>query len=194
MPLFHVHPGQLPGDGSRPTHHWGRGWVRRSFWERPIKRVKAGPSGVEFEWEESLRDANEKLDNAEQASPPTAEAASESAAEPGEGDDFFTIVDRLAVDVPDAAVLYAFVRLEELTRSALEPLVPSQNRRAPSLRQLVRSAAREEIVPADFVAAFDEVVTMRNLVAHAQLSVDHDQAAEYAETVQRLLFSWPEST
>lgn len=154
----------------------------------PLKRLKAGAGGVELEYfDDTVAEARRELS-------PAAEVHESPEAQPGDRavtnalDDFLSEMKRLAEASPRAVVLESFTRLEALMRRELTPLLDSSSARASrSVRTLSFEAVKREIISPAELGAFDDVRTLRNLVAHdPQESVDDKRAIEYAELVREI--------
>jgi hypothetical protein len=158
-----------------------------------IKRLKAGPGGLELEYfDEKLEEANEAL-----AETPT-EAASLTISLLPEiamtRDDFIADMKQLADVAPSAAILESFARLEKILRESVESAsgVEVEPRRPISVRTLARRALDLRLITQSEFAALNDLAVLRNIVAHggaAAEDIDADRALGYAQTVRQLITS-----
>ena len=162
--------------------------------ERPVKTFEAGPSGVKVEYfDEKLEEARSELAEARTERP--ALSTGVPAQLPDEvtaRDDFMYEMQQLAEVAPSAVVLESFARLEKVLRDALDgaPGDGRPRRRLTSVRELVRRAGERGLMTPSEAAAFDDVVVLRNIVAHGGTAdLDANRALSYASLVRQLIAS-----
>jgi hypothetical protein len=151
-----------------------------------LRRLKAGPGGVELEWDRALEEAKTEL--AEEQPPADAltdQVSGETAA------DFLEEMRQLASISPEAAVMESYRRLEHELRPLLEARVPapSQRRRWGSLVALARQAVKLNILKPRDVDVLNDLSALRNAAAHERVELDQDRALAYADLVQDALIT-----
>jgi hypothetical protein len=142
----------------------------------PLRRLKAGPGGVELEFERILPKVQAQV----------------AAAEPGEKRPIEPSSDELAEVAqrsPAAAVLGAYARLEAELRAGL---VKAGNQQADKLagRHLVHAALERGLISEQTAEGIEGVALLRNLSAHGRegdLSVE--RALDYITLVDALLYA-----
>jgi hypothetical protein len=157
-----------------------------------VKRLKAGPQGIELEFiDEKLQDARSDLTKA--GAPELPQVPTFSSPYPdSQTTDFLGEMNQLAEVAPSAVVLESFSRLERVLRDAVDTdeidgLSPS---RPASVRVLARKALKQRIISAAEFSAFDDLAAVRNVVAHrGDDSLDKDRALSYAGLVQQFIIS-----
>lgn len=140
----------------------------------PVKRWKAGPSGVEVEyWEETIEAARAELE----------QAAPAAAALPGVDNDLV----RLVEVSPRAAVMEAFARIE----GELRDLVPREETEARHLAgtRLARLARGQERINDETLKAIEGMAVLRNLAAHGPDELDEARAREFLALADAVLFA-----
>jgi hypothetical protein len=147
-----------------------------SLLRAPLKRLKAGPSGVELEFDLGLAKAVTSAEAAVTPELPPRSAARSSIMED---------LERLARKHPQAAVLDAASRLEHQLRERLRAVGDGDG--AASERGLIwlaRRAAGRGLIREDLVPLVGEVATLRNLAAHGRADALEVQAAlDYLDLV-----------
>lgn len=158
-----------------------------------IKKLKAGPAGLELEYfDEKLEEANEALAEApSEAASLTISVLPEIAMT---RDDFMAEMKQLADVAPSAAILESFARLERVLRETVESASgpEAEPRRPVSIRTLARRAFDLKIMAESEVAALNDLVVLRNIVAHGGATaedLDADRAFSYAQIVRQLITS-----
>lgn len=157
-----------------------------------VKRLKAGPAGLELEYfDEKLKEANEAL-----AEEPTQAASLTISTIPEIAmtrDDFMTELRQLAEVAPSAAILESFARLEKALRYTVESAsgLEATPRRPTSIRTLARRALDLKLITEPEFAALEDLAVLRNAIAHGGTTedLDTDRALNYAETVRQLITS-----
>lgn len=143
-----------------------------------LKRVKAGPGGLELELRDELDQAEKELESGAE----TAELAGPKT-EDGTALDFIAEMSRLASVAPRAVVLESHARLEGLLRNRVD--VPSDDDRRPrylSMRTLTRAATSQGLLTKQEAAVLDELTFLRNRVAHEpDEEISKGTALRYAE-------------
>lgn len=139
----------------------------------PVKRWKAGPSGVEIEyWEQTLEAARAEL----------AQATPEVAALPGVDDELA----RLVEVSPRAAVMEAFARIERELRGLVRDEAGADRVGGMQLARLAR--ARERIND-ETLKAIEGMAVLRNLAAHGPDEIDETRAREFVALADAVLFA-----
>lgn len=166
-----------------------------------LRRLKAGPSGVEMEWERKLEEVREELEASEaKLSPEDARIRMEEEASATDAIDvekrsagsFLEEIDELAKVSPSAAVLESYRRLETVLRRAIRERHPDLPQRETSyVTRLIQIARDDGLILKEEDAALQDLRIMRNNLAHGveMRAIDYGQAMEYASLVQRLIIS-----
>lgn len=128
-----------------------------------LKRLKAGPGGLEIELRDELDQAEKELGT---GGTPTKEIEAKKYADPAVLD-FREEMAELARVSPRAVVTESHVRLERLLRNSVD--VPSDGDRRPrylSVRSLTRAAMQQGLLDRKEARVLDELTDLRNRVAH----------------------------
>jgi hypothetical protein len=129
-----------------------------------VKRWKAGPSGLEVEFQESLSEIRQEVQKIPESGPagPAAPAASAEGA-----NSLRQEMLEVAKRSPRAAVLESFDRLEALLRERLEAS-GLETRRLPTLGApgLADLARLRGLIPPETETAVNGLTVLRNLAAH----------------------------
>lgn len=143
-----------------------------------LKRVKAGPGGLELELRDELDQAEKEIASGADAAELEAPRAGDDAAT-----DFIAEMARLASVAPRSVVLESHARLERLLRNSVE--VPEGEDRRPrylSMRTLTRAAKAQGLVSNQEAGVSDELTFLRNRVAHEpDEEISKETALRYAE-------------
>jgi len=150
----------------------------------PVKRWKAGPSGVEVEyWEHALSAARAELEHSGDLASPAA-----SAPEDGHGDSLRDELERLAEVSPSAAVVESFGRVEAELRSMLAAAGEAVDRLGATA--LARLAHRRGLVTSETLNAIEGLGVLRNLAAHGRhTDLDARRAIEFVALADAVLFA-----
>lgn len=144
----------------------------------PVKRWKAGPSGVEVEyhWQETIEETRAELEQ-------SPEAAQLLAAPPGLDDDLA----RLVEVSPRAAVMEAFARVEGGLRAAVGD---DPGRRYVSAGQLAKIAKQRGNISEETLRSIEGLVVLRNLAAHDRVAdLDAARAMEFVVLADAVLYA-----
>jgi len=144
----------------------------------PVKRWKAGPSGVEVEyhWQETIDETRAELEQ-------SPEAAQLLAAPPGLDDDLA----RLVEVSPRAAVMEAFARVERGLRTAVGD---DAGKRYVSARQLAQAAKQRGNISEETLKSIEGLVVLRNLAAHDRVAdLDAPRAMEFVVLADAVLYA-----
>jgi len=143
-----------------------------------LKRVKAGPGGLEVELRDELEQAAKELEPAANTPAPKASTADESVRM-----DFMAEMTRLAAVSPRSVVLESHAQLEKLLRNSVD--APTGDDRRPrylSMRTLTRAATKQGLLTQQEAGALDELTFLRNRVAHEpDEEITKETALRYAE-------------
>ncbi|MDQ6876528.1 MAG: hypothetical protein M3082_02280 [Candidatus Dormibacteraeota bacterium] len=153
-----------------------------------VKRWKAGPSGLEVEFQESLSEIRQEVQKIPESGPegPAAPAASAEGA-----NSLRQEMLEVAKRSPRAAVLESFDRLEALLRERLEAS-GLETRRLPTLGApgLADLARLRGLIPPETETAVNGLTVLRNLAAHDRDSdLSYQKAVEFIDLVVALLFA-----
>lgn len=144
-----------------------------------VKRWRAGPAGVEFEyWERKSVKVREAL---ERASPQGKAALGDIESEE---------LEEVARIAPVAAVLNSFARVEFELRSRLEDLGEVDMDRMSGLR-LAQRARERGVINQETLTAIEGLAVLRNLAAHGRPDSDLDtsRALEFVHLADAVLYS-----
>lgn len=162
-----------------------------------VKRWKAGPSGLEVEFQESLPAIRREVEKGREAVPgPPAAAAAETAAAPGDSTPDVTPSFReemleVAKRSPRAAVLESYDRLEALLREKLKAS-GLDTRRLPTLGApgLADLARLRGLITPETETAVNGLTVLRNLTAHDRESeLSYEKAVEFIDLVMAIMFA-----
>lgn len=164
----------------------------------PLRRVKAGPGGVEAEWDRKLSEVG--LEALEAMRETRTEAIEESGAKrelppgrPAVEAARVLLAEELAEEAmisPRAAVLEAFSRVDRQLRSRVAAALgdPSIITRWPT-RRVLEVGASQGIISREAVEIIEGLTVLRNLAAHTpgdKLRLDAERALDYAATADRV--------
>jgi hypothetical protein len=152
---------------------------------RTLRRLRAGP--VELEWDQLIESTAEQVSEV----PPITTSVSASVGLVRQE------LNDIARNVPTAAVLEAFARLEQRLREIFDQ-VRDDNEEGPSgkytprfygMPQMVRVLSERGIIPDEIRAAILNLNRLRNEASHRVGGADitADQAYDYLELVDRIL-------
>lgn len=152
-------------------------WILRSPLARalsgPVKRWKAGPSGVEIEyWEQTIEATRAELEQGAPAGVPL----------PGVEDE----LRRLLEVSPRAAVLEAFARVEGELRAQLVGEAEGRHLGGTRLARLARERGR---INDEMLKAVEGMAVLRNLAAHGGDELDKGRAREFLALADGVLFA-----
>ena len=155
-----------------------------------LKRLKAGPQGIELEFiDEKLQDARTDLTEAGAPELPQVPTSGSPHLD-SQATDFLNEMTQLAEVAPSAVVLESFSRLERVLRDAVDTGDSDGRSRPASVRVLARKALEQRIISAAEFSAFDDLAAVRNVVAHrGDDSLDKERALSYAGLVQQFIIS-----
>jgi hypothetical protein len=168
--------------------------ILRILHDRHIQSVEAGPSGVKLSFfDHQIDDAKKELTE-DKASPGEAsqQLTGDFADIISAGSDFTEEMRQLAKVAPRAVVLESFARLEEILRNTVQVTGQdkSRYRGTISVRNLVRMAVDQELLTPAQMAAFDDIVVVRNILSHeGPGNLDANRALEYADIAMQLIRS-----
>lgn len=162
---------------------WFKKPIVSALGDSQISRFKAGPSGVELEFREDLREARQELGEAEidhtVGSAPTDHPAVH---------DFRAEMERLALASPRAVVMESHARLEGALRDVVDDPALTRGSRPPSMRMLARAAAKQELISPGGVSAIEELSHLRNLVVHEPDHVISESTAlDYVDLASEMI-------
>lgn len=142
-----------------------------------VKRWKAGPGGIEFEyWERAISDAREHLLRGRDRTTLRPEVAIQFEAE----------MQKLAEVSPETAVLESYGRIEAALRTRLQ----TQDSDLQSTLQLARTAAERGLINAETLNAIEGLTVLRNLAAHGRAGeLTPQRALEFAALSEAVLFA-----
>lgn len=149
--------------------------------DAPLKRLKAGPSGVELEFDRILSEAAAQVEP-----PPQLEPARESATA--------DLADVAALS-PAAAVLDGFARVEEKLRARLRDAGDPRADEQRGAIALTRYAGQKQLISPETVEAIRGLAVLRNLAAHGGATdVTPDRAAGFLALVDAVIFTIEQSS
>lgn len=143
-----------------------------------LRRVKAGPAGLELEFERELAKAQDELTGGSDTPSMAIESAEGQVAA-----EFMDEMRALAAVQPRAVVMESHSRLEKLLRDSVD--MPTDDRpggRYLSMRSLTRAATEQEILAPSEAHVLDELTDLRNRIAHEpDVRLSSELAIRYAE-------------
>lgn len=144
-----------------------------------LRRVKAGPAGLEVEFERELAKAQDELTGGSGVPSKAPVDSAEGQVAAG----FMDEMRALAAVQPRAVVLESHSRLERLLRNSVD--MPTDDRRSGryiSVRNLTRAAKEQELLAPSEAHALDELTDLRNRIAHEpDETLSPEVAIRYAE-------------
>jgi hypothetical protein len=167
-----------------------------------IRRLKAGPSGLELEWiDRKLDEAREQLEASQEAlEEPASSAASEDSKQRTKAAErasrtFMEEITELADISPQAAVVEAYRRLESVLRLAITQhlgpdLGPKSEYRQANIPSIVRAANAAGILTDSEVSLIADLRGIRNAVTHSvegRPDIDRRRALAYGELVRQTI-------
>jgi len=157
-----------------------------------LRRLKAGPTGLEMEWERKLEEVREELEGPglieEQKEIPSAVTPEGQEVTPSPS--FLTEIGELARVSPTAAVLESYRRLEAVLRRAISERHPDLPERFfVTIGRLIDQARRDGLIGPAENSALQDLRGMRNILAHGMEApaIDYEQAMEYAQLVEQVI-------
>ncbi|MBC9734495.1 hypothetical protein [Nocardioides marmotae] len=147
-----------------------------------LKRLKAGPGGIEVEFKEELEEAKKELEEAGSLKAlPGPEGSLQDAS------DFYVDMQRLAELSPRAVVMEAAVRLEGVLRSALMETSDDPRTSRQSMGPMSRQALKNGLLTPQEASVLDELNHLRNRVAHEpDHAISSTNALAYVELATQL--------
>lgn len=145
-----------------------------------LRQLKAGPSGVEAVWEETLTEAKVELQSL------TAGGIETQLQEPAR-DARLADLEAIVEDQPRAAIMEAFTRVEVALRERLHGVAGETPSRE-GARGLVRRVAEADAISEETVRALDGLIVLRNLAAHGGGEVTPERAVQYLALADSILY------
>jgi hypothetical protein len=148
----------------------------RKLLDTPLKRLKAGPSGVELEFDRIISEAAAQVEPLPQLEPARESATADLA--------------DVAALSPAAAVLDGFTRVEEKLRTRLRDAGDQRADEQRGAMALTRYAGQKQLISPETVEAIRGLAVLRNLAAHGGATdVTPDRAAEFLALVDAVIFA-----
>jgi len=149
-----------------------------------LKRMKAGPGGIEFEyWKEAIEIAKGQLPTPPELSTPPDQHT-------GLQPDRQNELEALAQVSPRAAVLEAFIRVEAEVRQLTQGLIPDEDKvKRMGIRQLVLLGNERGIINAQTLSAINGLSVLRNMAAHGTEELELSRALEFIHLAEAVLYS-----
>ena len=147
-----------------------------------VRRWKAGPVEIEY-WDQEKAEVRESI----QRSLPVGGEKDQVRLSGGLVDDLSDV----AQSAPSAAVLEAFVRIEQELRRIASDAGLDLGTRPMSARQLARPLLEASLIRPESASAIEGLSVMRNLAAHGQTQneLDSARAVEYLYLADAVLFA-----
>jgi hypothetical protein len=144
----------------------------------PLRRARAGPTGLELEWERQRAEAEVEVE----AAGGTPQQAPRDLAE-----DLAAVANAL----PSAAIMEAHARVEAELREMLEEAgVPAADLRRGGAARLARLAATRGLISDEAVRAVEGIGVLRNLAAHGRAGdLTAEQALDYLVLADSVLYA-----
>jgi|GEM_PF-1920743 len=149
----------------------------------PMSRLKAGPGGVEFEWDRKAEEVRREVaeatpDHSKKQTELSSEAETALAAE----------LESLAKLSPPSAILESYSRVERQLHEMLSGAGVAVDRPAGAVT-MARLAERHGLISRETREAIEGLSVLRNLAAHGQASVTVNRALEYAALADGVLYA-----
>jgi hypothetical protein len=144
--------------------------------DAPLRSLKAGPSGVELEFDRTISEVAAQVEPLPQLEPPRESATADLA--------------DVAALSPTTAVLDGFARVEEKLRARLRDAGDQRADEKRGAVALARYANQKQLISPETVEAIRGLAVLRNLAAHGGASdVTPDRAAEFLALVDAVIFA-----
>lgn len=145
---------------------------------------------VEVEWSEVLEEAKANLTQAPRSEDELAKFTTRQG--PGfDANEFREEMASLAAVDPAAAVLASFTRLERMLRKKVDVSNSHRPGSRVTTRELGRLASEQGLWSDKELAAFQDLIPLRNLAAHGEdvVNLDESRAYEFAELALQLMIA-----
>jgi hypothetical protein len=154
-----------------------------------LKRLKAGGFEIEL-FDQGIKDAKASLESEKTiVEPPAVVPTGQSDVLDVAG--YREEMASLAAINPSAAVLASFTRLERLLRQGVDVVQGDFPRARPIIpRQLGELALRQGLWSSSELAAFHDLISLRNVAAHGEVvNLDESRALEFTELALQLMIA-----
>lgn len=150
----------------------------------PVKRWKAGPSGVGVEyWEEQLSEARRDLEE----SPDLAGVEKQPALA---ADGLVEELRPLTELSPQAAVMESMIRIEQKLRGLVEKVDISATKQPMGATQLAKAAHRSGVISDETLEAIQGMAVLRNLAAHGRAEdLTPERAIDFVSLAEAVLYA-----
>ncbi|UVS78231.1 hypothetical protein [Actinokineospora sp. UTMC 2448] len=142
-----------------------------------LKALRAGPGGLEMEWNETAQEAEKQL---------TGEVA---ATEQATDQTMPLRLREVAKASPRGAVLDAAAEIESALRTLLARHGLSADELRMGMRQLSSTAAERELISLSTHRAIENLSVLRNLAAHGRGRVEYAQAVDFLALADAVMYS-----
>jgi hypothetical protein len=150
----------------------------RQLLSGPLKRLKAGPSGLELEFDRLISEAQAQVE-------PAPDVAELEAPESAVAD-----LAEVARASPAAAVLDGFARVEQELRERLRAAGDPRADNKRGALMLARAALDAKLITPETMEAIRGMAVLRNLAAHGGAAdLSEDRAREYLALADAVLFA-----
>jgi uncharacterized protein YutE (UPF0331/DUF86 family) len=147
-----------------------------------IKRWKAGPAGLEVEFQEKVAHVQQEVKEIQKREPAPPEASKEESA-------FGAQMLDLARISPRAAIMEIYAHVIEHLRLALIMADVAEAKDLRDAYRLMHLAEERKAIPADTLKAIKGLAALRNLAAHGQIDLSYESAVEFLKLSEPLLWS-----
>jgi len=162
--------------------------VKELLASRELKNLKAGPGGVELQFDRELKVAEAKLEEGDESG----SRALGTTPEVSLTSDFIGEMAQLAAISPRSVVLETHTRLEKLLRRVVTIDEPRHGERRPtfSMRGLSRLAVAQDLLTPQEASALDELTLLRNRIAHEPDElISEGTSLRYAEAALQIAYA-----
>jgi hypothetical protein len=145
----------------------------------PVSRLKAGPAGVELEWDRKASELREEIGDGPREEPRSDAPTWLPLPEELRG---------LAGVAPDAVVLESYARIEQQLQAMLVGVDLPLDRPA-GAAALAQFAEQRGLITHETRDAVEGLSVLRNLAVHGRTSVDSGRALDFAAMTDAVLYS-----
>ncbi|MGW5054595.1 hypothetical protein [Actinokineospora sp. NPDC004072] len=142
-----------------------------------LKAIKAGPAGLEMEWNQTAQEAEKQL---------TGEVA---ATEQATDQTMPLRLRELAKASPRGAVVDAAAEIESALRTLLARHGLSDTELRMGMRELSSTAVERELISASTHRAIEGLSVLRNLAAHGRGRIEYAQAVDFLALADAVMYS-----
>jgi uncharacterized protein YutE (UPF0331/DUF86 family) len=147
-----------------------------------IRRWKAGPAGLEVEFQEKAAHVQQEVKEIQKRGPAAPEASKEESA-------FSAQMLELAKVSPRAAIMEIYAHIIDHLRLALVMANVAEAKDIRDAYRLMYVAEERKAIPADTLKAIKGLAALRNIAAHGQADLSYERAVEFLRLSEPLLWA-----